>query len=353
MTPKTKDSSKIDRVQEFSEEELELINTLQIAPRISWVDAGRILGRHPTTLAHRWEQLRSTGAAWITAHILGDPREMVVTFHDVRCIPSERQRVAEALCSIEEIATVDECSWKKDFMLTVFSPSSGWVHRNLTPQLDAIPGILQHQTAYSTALHADARAWTVGALSRTQIQQLRSLAKHQRSGSSSLPANFADILRILAQDGRSTAKEIADATGLSLTTARRRLQRILDSSALAIRCDVAQAPAGYPMACHWYTRLPADQHSEAAKILRQFGALRLCASITGPSNFMFMFWIRNAAEVGDIERMLASRLPELQIAESTVISHIAKRMGWRLSEQGTATGEVLIPGFEWSLPTRS
>ncbi len=58
-------------IVELSEEDLALIHALQIAPRLSWADAAEILGVHATTLAARWERLRSGGAAWITAHLIG------------------------------------------------------------------------------------------------------------------------------------------------------------------------------------------------------------------------------------------------------------------------------------------
>ncbi len=176
--------------------------------------------------------------------------------------------------------------------------------------------------------------WTVSTLSRAQIERLRTIAGPRRHSPAPLPESFADILQVLCRDGRASAAEVAAATGLAPTTARRRLQRIFDSGALVFRCDVAQAAAGFPLACQWHARLPVEKHREVARILRDCGALRLCASITGPSNFMFMFWLQNPAEVMDLERQLASRLPELRVTESTMISHIAKRMGWRLGAMG-------------------
>ena len=58
---------------QLSEADLELINALQIAPRVTWQDAGRILGVRPATLAARWERIESEGLAWITCYGVGDP----------------------------------------------------------------------------------------------------------------------------------------------------------------------------------------------------------------------------------------------------------------------------------------
>lgn len=350
MTAQTEEVSARDPITAFSEADLELICGLQIAPRVSWSDLGSVLGRHPTTLANRWQRLRDAGAAWVTAHIHGHPHEMAVTFHDVRCEPGRRTEVIDALCAIGDVATVEECSRQKDAMLMVFAPSTGWLHTQLTPQLDAIPGVLQHQASYCTELHSTGFDWTMNVLSRSQNEQLRALAERRPYSPAPLPENFSDILQVLCRDGRATAADIAAATGLPPTTARRRLQRILDSGALTVRCDVAQAVAGYPLACQWYARLPVAQHRDAAQILRRCGALRLSASITGPSNLLFMFWLRNPAEVMEIERRLAVSLPDLRIDETTMISSIAKRMGWRLGADGRATGVVQAPGLAWTAP---
>src|SRR5947208_1097930 len=67
-------------LMELSEEDLRLINALQISPRISWTDAAEVLDVHATTLASRWERLRESGAAWTTAHLMGDPKNACLPF---------------------------------------------------------------------------------------------------------------------------------------------------------------------------------------------------------------------------------------------------------------------------------
>lgn len=331
----------------MEESDLELISALQIAPRASWAEIGRVLGRHPTTLATRWERLRESGTAWVTAHLMGDPREMTVTLHDVLCRPDQRRNVVEALCRIPEIASVDECSRQKDIMLTVFSRSFEWLHAELTPQLDVIPGLVRHESYYLTELHYAAHDWRITQLNPWQTEQLRQLAIKPSADSVQLPSDFIDIARILARDGRASAAEISAATGVPPSTARRRLQRVLESGVLALRCDVAHSRVGYPLACQWQARLPIDKHRQVAQVLRQLGALRLCGSITGRANLVFAFWLRNQAQVVEIERGIAQLLPDLEIIESSMFNSSLKRMGWRLGPGGVATGEVVVPRSIW------
>ena len=50
------------------ETDLQLVNLLQIDPRISWSKAGEILQLSPTTVSNRWTHLVEKGLAWISTH---------------------------------------------------------------------------------------------------------------------------------------------------------------------------------------------------------------------------------------------------------------------------------------------
>ena len=47
------------------ETDLQLVNLLQIDPRISWSKAGEILQMSPTTVANRWNHLVEKWLDWI------------------------------------------------------------------------------------------------------------------------------------------------------------------------------------------------------------------------------------------------------------------------------------------------
>ncbi|MGO4434752.1 Lrp/AsnC family transcriptional regulator, partial [Paenarthrobacter sp. RAF9] len=103
---------------ELSEEDLRLVNALQISPRISWSDAGQVLGVHGTTLAARWERLRAAGAAWTTAHLLGDPKDMCLAMVDIDCEMHLRPNVTAAVAQLPEVITVEEAASNRDLTLT-------------------------------------------------------------------------------------------------------------------------------------------------------------------------------------------------------------------------------------------
>ena len=167
---------------EISEEDLQLINALQIAPRMSWADAAGILGVHATTLAARWERLSPPGRAWSTAHLMGDPKQMCLALVDVDCEMRPRAEVTAALAAIPEVVTVEEAASNRDLMLTVITPTLAQFSDVVLAQLKEIPGLTKYQTALCTRLHSGGYAWRLNVLDKSQMAALQALAGPEASG---------------------------------------------------------------------------------------------------------------------------------------------------------------------------
>ncbi len=334
----------------LTEEDLQLVHALQIGPRLPWSVLGEILDAHPTSLADRWHRLEDSGLAWITAHPVGHPDQMALSFHDVQCAPGRRREVAEAIADIPDVFTIEECHRDRDLMLTAITPHPAVLTASVYPQLDGIPGLARYETAFCTRLHGSGGDWQLDALSAEQRSALRAAAGPRPKSFAHYvapPASFGPIVRALGRNARTTAAHIAEETGLHPATARRRLQKVLDSRTLSFRCEVSHRAAGYPVICQWFARLPAGDHDAAAAALATLGALRLCASTTGRTNFTFMMWLRSAADIMTVEQAASRRLPTLEIRESVIIAAIPKRVGWRLDPDGARTGEFVPPGSAW------
>ncbi|MET4538407.1 DNA-binding Lrp family transcriptional regulator [Arthrobacter bambusae] len=329
---------------DLSEDDRSLINVLQIAPRITWQDAGYVLGRHPTTLAAQWERLRTQGLAWVTARLFGDPAHMTLNYVEIDCELRRRDEVEAALCAIPEVVSVEESASNRDLVLTVLTPSWADLTGHILPHIARIPGIVKYQSAMFTAMHATGDRWSLGALSAQQLARLRTVAAPTPgSYSGPLPSSYWPIVQILSRNGRATAMEIAEATGLHPVTARRQLNRVLNGGTLLFRCEVAQNYSGYPVSCQWFASLPPEERGTAVAVVRGFRGLRLCASTTGTSNFTFVLWLRSAADVLDIEDQFLAAVPQARIIESSLTVKFLKRVGVMLNPDTTATGEVIVP----------
>lgn len=335
---------------ELSEEDLALINALEIAPRISWADAGEILGVHATTLAARWERIRGAGAAWVTAHLMGDPKQMCLALVDVDCDMHRRAEVTGALAAVPEIVTIEEAASNRDLMLTVLTQSLEEFTTTVASRLQDIGGLLKYQTALCTRLHSGGYAWRLNVLDRAQIAALQAKAGPEAAGSAPpdavvepLPESHLALLPFLARDGRATAADIARALGRHPATVQRQLNRVLASRLLSFRCEVAQKFSGYPVTCQWFANVPPGQHEAAAAELRGLRNVRLSASTTGRTNFVIIMWLQSLADVMNAELALQQRIPDIDLVESVVMLSTVKRVGWMLNQDSTATGRVIVP----------
>ncbi|WP_163167880.1 Lrp/AsnC family transcriptional regulator [Arthrobacter sp. Alg241-R88] len=335
---------------ELTEEDLALINALEIAPRVSWADAGEILGVHATTLAARWERVRRSGAAWVTAHLMGDPKQMCLAFVDVDCEMHRREEVTEALAAVPEIVTIEEAASNRDLMLTVLTPSLEGFTTTVASRLKDIDGLLKYQTSLCTRLHSGGYAWRLNVLDRAQVAALQAKAGPEAAGSAPpesvvepLPESHLALLPFLARDGRATAADIARALDRHPATVQRQLNRVLASRVLSFRCEVAQKFSGYPVTCQWFANVPAGRHEAAAVELRGLRNVRLSASTTGRTNFVIIMWLQSLADVMNAELALQQRIPGIELVESVVMLSTVKRVGWMLNQDSTATGRVIVP----------
>ncbi|MCQ9164806.1 Lrp/AsnC family transcriptional regulator [Arthrobacter sp. STN4] len=319
----------------LSEEDLSLIHALQIDPRAGWVDVGAALGVHPTSAAARWDRLAASGAAWVTAHALGDPQEVSLSFIGVDAVTEGQSGVVDALCAIAEVITVEQTASSRALMLTVITDSMAQLSTEVIPRIRAIDGVLGYDVSLCTRQHFNGSSWRLNALSRAQQQQLRPPPRPERQPGR-LPPSHLDLLPLLARDGRATAASMARGLGRTPATVQRQLNRVLGSGTLSLRCDMAQSLSGYPVTCQWFAKVPAGRHEAAAAALRQLPFVRFLASTTGRSNFTIIMWLRSVADIMDVELTLQQNIPDIELQETVVMLACLKRVGRRLRLDGTA-----------------
>ena len=208
---------------ELPAEDLELVHALQVAPRATWTELGAALGRHPATLAARWERLRADGRAWVTAHLGASGTQGCATFIGLECRPGHRSEVLERLCAVPEIATVEESARAWDVRLTVLTRSWQQMTRDVLPLVRADPAILRAQLTVATRLYAIGSNWRLDVLTPEQQRPVAALRPDRGRPHGVTPAHLEELTAVLQRDGRATAAEIAATTGTHPTTAARHL----------------------------------------------------------------------------------------------------------------------------------
>lgn len=325
----------------IGERDLELLHALQIAPRVSWAEAARILGSTPTTLAARWERLRAEGLAWVTAHPSGLAGDIMVSFVEVDCDPDRRNQAISALARDPRIATLELIARGRDLLLTVMSPDFATLSEFVLDDLSRVHGVQRTRTYLANAVHRQGSDWRLDALDRSQQQALEAVGPRGRTRAGPLPRDSWPLIEALAHDGRATAAELARATDRNPATVRRQLGQLLASGALSFRCEVAQEASLWPLHCMWLMRVPERERERTIAAFSTLPELRLCVSTTGETNMLVSVWTRSQADLLRLEHVVGEQLPWLTIAETVFTLRTVKRMGWMISPSGRATGEVV------------
>lgn len=327
----------------FDERDLKLIHGLQIAPRVPWAEAARILGSTPSTLAARWDRMRSEGLAWIAAHPSGLVGDLMTGFVEVDCAPGRHDEAIVALQQDPRAVTIEQSARGRDLLLTVMTPDLASFSRFVLDDLPRVPGVQRQQAFLATQIHRQGRDWRLNTLDREQQAGFEAAARQSRAGEARPPGDAAPLIHVLGLDGRASAAELARATGRNPATVRRQLPRLLGSGVLSFRCEVAQDASMWGLQCTWLARVPEQEKERTVAALTTLPELRLCVSTTGETNLFVSVWARSQSDLLRLERLVGEKLPWLAMVESVVNLRTAKRMGWIIDERGRATGEVVVP----------
>lgn len=329
---------------EIDEQDFALLHALQIAPRVSWTEAARILGASRATLAGRWQRLRSAGLAWVTAHPGGSYRNVTLALVEIDCLPGYRAQVVKRLCLDPRAVTVEESTRGRDLLLTVITADLTRLTTFLLDDLETLPGVASQRSYLATAVHRHGSHWRLDALTPAQQTAFEQIARAAVPVSPLPPPREAwPLIEALARDGRATAADLARATGRNTATVRRQLERLLRSDLLSVRCELAAEISGWPVSSTWTARVEPADHDRTIAALATLPELRMCVSTTGDTNIAMTIWTHSLLDMRRVEGLLGQRLPWLQLRDNAVNLRTPKRMGWLLGESGRATGTVIPP----------
>jgi DNA-binding Lrp family transcriptional regulator len=331
----------------FTEEEKRLVGALQIAPRAPWATIGEALGVSGITAARRWDRISAEGTAWITA-APGMVRraEQCVAYVEVDCAPAKRMAVAAELAKHELVLTVEITTGSADILLTIAAADLATLSHYLLDHLSYTKGVLRTRARVATRLYAEASSWRLVEFSDDQLRILeRSRYDETEAGTDEVVDMTADMRRIaglLTVNGRASFAELAAATGISSTSVRRHVGKLLRSGILNPRTDVAAELSGSPVQVYLWADVSVEGLPEAAHAIMQLRQVRLCATVSSAPSVVLCAWLHTVEEVHRLELAIAKRLPHVRIVDRLVVLRTVKRVGRLVDSQGRAIGVVPI-----------
>jgi len=330
----------------LDEDDLALVEALQRDPRAPWTSVADVVGTNAVTASRRWERMRSTGAAWITGTPgPGSHHAQVLAYVDVTCTPSEKTRVAHELAGDAHALSVDITAGGRDLLLTVAAVDLPTLGRYLLERLDRVPGVTGTRARIATRLYAEGSTWRLGVLPSTgngsAVPAIRPAV---------LDEVDRDLMSALGEDGRASFATLAQLTGISQPTARRRVDRLIGSGAVLLRTDVAAPLAGLPVMVVLSADAPAGRLDDAAARLGRLQQVRLSVTLAGTPSMLVIAWLPSLEEVHRFEQDLVHQVPEADVVDRLVVLRSVKRMGRLLDAAGRATGTVRMDVWREPVP---
>jgi DNA-binding Lrp family transcriptional regulator len=323
-----------------------VVHALQIHPRAPWTLVGDVLGVNPVTVARRWQRLEEAGLAWVTAYPrLSDSRIVVTGIVEVDTEPGVAEDVARALAAEHAVANVKITAGGRDVVTAVQTRDLDELAHLTTLLFQRTPGVRATRTHVSTGVPTEGSRWRLRSLDAAQCARIEAsqASDNPPDAGTGTTAPWDDldaqILELLSSDGRMSIRALATATGVGLTTVRRRLQSLL-ASRVSLRCDLARPLSGWPLSAVYFASVPAQYLEETSRVLSGVREVRSCAITAGPHNLVIDVWLRALADVHTFEAHLSRRLPRLVIDDRSVVLRTVKHMGRLLDRDGRCVGVV-------------
>ncbi|MFB7655306.1 MULTISPECIES: Lrp/AsnC family transcriptional regulator [unclassified Streptomyces] len=336
---------------ELDELDRMLVTALQAAPRADWRRVGRALDVDASTAARRWARLTEAGLARLSCHpSVGPGLAPLVAFIEIDCAPGLLRQVAARIAADSHVFTVEHVTGARDLLVTAAFQDQAALARYLGFRLGALEGVAATRSQIATMVHVEGSHWRLDRLPERRRALLLDRAPAERSAGAAAAGtpDTADLalFTALSEDCRMPAAGLAERTGLSPTTVRRRLARMQADRALVFRCEVARFLSGWPVSVTlWCAAPPGDVPKIAAQLIGT-RETRLCASLSGPHNVMATVWLRSVEDIQAYEARLVARFPELVIADRAIALWPLKLGGHILDPYGRHVRAVPVALWE-------
>lgn len=330
-------SDSVQKSNDLSENDLELVTALQLAPRATWSQLSHILGVHATTLSRRWERLETAGLARIS---IAPGRELFrlgdLAFVELTCRGNMVQSVVDRLVRDQRLMTVQFIAGQAHLLLTVFT-SGHSLSEFLLDTVGPMEGVLHYAVRSMTHQFVGASGWHFRALPTSKLRQISRLNRATASEGTTVPMDAVSraLMTALSADGRMGFRDLGLAAGVSPLMAARRVKRLVGDGYIDVRCDVARIRTANSCTAVVWGSLPPDQLAAIdSSLMDSVPALRLLGAVTGANNVHMVLWLNSPADLMRVEHQLLAAIAGLRIDDRRIVLRTFKYNGARLRSDG-------------------
>ncbi|GAA5119677.1 Lrp/AsnC family transcriptional regulator [Pseudonocardia adelaidensis] len=317
-----------------------LVAALQLDGRASWTQVARALGAPESTVARRGQQLIDSGLVGVTGvldHLrCGLGISLMVR---MRCRPGSATAVAAALADLPEARFVTVVTGSADVAAEIVVRDHHDVTRVLVDGLPRAGDITDTESMMVVRKFSAVEEWDTGLLPPEAVARLRPPRARTGHREWSEPERLTEqefaIARLLAADGRASYAQLAAASGVSESTAARRVESLVRRGCLRFRTLFETPLIGLGIEfMQWLEVEPGELENAGAQLAKQ-PSTQYVSATTGRFNLCLHGVLPG---YGDLYRYLTDvvgALPGVRAADMTLQTRTLKRAYVRINPDGT------------------
>jgi DNA-binding Lrp family transcriptional regulator len=307
-----------------------LLQALQLDGRASFRRIAEVLEVSENTAARRYRRLSAEGLR-IVARTVPERLGEATWLLQIQSTPDATAQLAEAIARLPESSYVSIDSAGTQIHCGITAPDA---EENGPPILANL-----HRTTRVTAISAHLLLRTYEGDPPTWYTKLNPLTGEQQAAlTPEPPRRYADeepatldgadraILAHLANDARATLPQLSTATGVSIATAKRRLDHLRADGVLRICSEFPHRRIGYRLMSYLWLRVDPARLDEVGAALAAQQPISFAAATTGPHNMVAAAITRGT---NDLYRYLTTQvghLPGIQSIETAPALRQLKRL---------------------------
>jgi Lrp/AsnC family transcriptional regulator for asnA, asnC and gidA len=305
--------------------DLRVVAALQVNGRATWDRIGRVLDESTRNVARRAARLMEAGVLSVVGQV--DDRRLGSAVLRLRCRPGTVIDVGTALAELPQTRFVSLVSGSVDCAAELSVPDDALVEL-LFRGVPAIDGVVESTTYPALRYFKTPQEWHVDVLTPQEVDGLREqwapLPERFQRASETPSAEDERIITAVAADGRATHAEIAAATGISESTARRRLDSLLRRGVLRIRAEIEPAHLGLPVEAVLWLRVAEREVEAVGHELARLPRVRYVLAVAGDHQLVAQVAVPGRFELYEFLREIGG-LPGMRAIETTVMLLPMKR----------------------------
>jgi len=307
-----------------------IISALHINPRASWGQVARAFGISEATVARRAQRLFTLGKVAVVGvidHSAGE--ETLAVLARVACRPGFAERVSQALAREASVRFAAIVTGSAACLVEIVGANHDALLAALESRIGGIDGIVGVDTQIIMQTLLGTYKWAPATIPEEITAELRA---GQHAGTIKRPSEAIvlseqeqAVVERLRIDGRTSLVDLAEASGTSQSTVRRRIESLIERGILHFRLLVEPSLLGYGAEVMFWIQASPNSLTEVAESLMAHPDLRYLIATAGSTNLFGSAVLRTSTEMLDFATNVLGRSSAGTVAELQLVLRPVKR----------------------------